>query len=114
MRKVACIDFDGTIAKFSYTHIGEPKEGVKEALQKIKDMGYEIHILSCRTSIDLNKYPIDRQQQVRDMAKYLDDHEIPYDKILDENKPVAHWYIDDRAIGFRDNWDKIIEEIEND
>ena len=53
--KICCIDFDGTITDSAYPEMGTPKKGTKEALQKIKDLGYEIHILSCRTSMNLHK-----------------------------------------------------------
>jgi predicted phosphatase len=112
MEKVCCVDMDGTICEFAYPDFGEPQPGVKEALQKIKDMGYEIEILSCRTNHELKKYPIDRQEQVRMMEEYLNKHEIPYDRVLNKDKPLAIWYIDDRAIGFRDNWEDVVKEIE--
>ena len=94
--------------------MGEPKKGVKEALQKLKVLGYEIHIASCRTNHELKKYPIDRQEQVRAMEAYLEKHEIPYDVVLNNDKALGIWYIDDRAIGFRNNWDEVVKEIEND
>lgn len=112
MYKVVVVDFDGTITRFAYPDMGEPQPRAKESLQKLKDMGWTIHILSCRTSVEVNKYPIDRQEQVRMMERYLDEHEIPYDEVLNKDKPVAAWYIDDRAIAFRDDWDKVVEEIE--
>jgi hypothetical protein len=92
--------------------MGKPKEGVKEALTRFRDLGYRIHILSCRTNLEIKKYPIDRQEQVRKMEAYLDEHEIPYDEVLNKDKPLALWYIDDRAIGFRDNWEDVVKEIE--
>lgn len=113
MDKVVLVDFDGTICDFAYPEMGYPKRGVREALQKIKDMGYKIHILSCRTNTELHKYPSDRIQQVRMMEAYLKEHEIPYDKVLNKDKPLAHFYIDDRAIGFRDDWERVIEEMKN-
>lgn len=113
MSKIVVCDFDGTICEFAYPQMGKPKEGVREALRAIKDMGYEIHILSCRTDSDLHKYPIDRQEQVRLMKEYLEAHEIPYDEVLDQDKPIAAWYIDDRGIGFRNNWEEVVEEIRN-
>ena len=113
MNKVAIIDFDGTITHFSYPEMGDPQPGVKEALQKIKDMGYEIHIASCRTNHELKKYPIDRTMQVRAMEEYLNEHEIPYDVVLNNDKALGVWYIDDRGIGFRGDWSKVVEEIEN-
>jgi len=114
MEKVIVIDFDGTICDFKYPKMGEPKKGVREALFKLKELGYTIQILSCRTSPDLKKHPIERLEQVRDMERYLKENNIPYDEVLNKDKPLAVWYIDDRAIGFRDNWDEVIGEISKD
>ncbi len=113
MSKVIVVDFDQTINSSRYGQLGKPTKGVKEAFQKFKDMGFEIHILSCRTSPDVHRHPIDRQEEVREMIGYLDLYEIPYDVVLNKDKPVAHWYIDDRAIGFRGDWEVVIKEIEN-
>ena len=98
MSKICLIDFDETINSSQYPDLGEPTPGVKESLQEMKDMGYEIHILSCRTNPDVTRYIIDRQEQIRIMEKYLNEYKIPYDMVLNEYKPVATFYIDDRAI----------------
>lgn len=111
--KVIVVDFDKTINSKPYPHIGEPTPGVKEAFQKMKDMGYEIQILSCRTNPEVTKYQIDRQEQCRVMERYLKEYGIPYDVVLSEYKPVAHYYIDDRAIEFNGNWSDVIEKINN-
>lgn len=111
MGKICCIDFDGTCCDMKYPEIGDPKPGVKEALTKIREMGFEIHIFSCRTNPEVTKYLIDRIQQVRLMEEFLDKYEIPYDKVLNENKPLARVYIDDRAIGYRGDWEKVIKEM---
>ena len=110
MSKIANIDLDNTIAEWAWPDIGEPKKGVKEALKKLKDMGYYIRIYSCRTSEEVFKYPIDRQEQVRKMGNFLDEHKIPYDEVLNVNKPIGI-FIDDSAFRFEDNWEKIVEEI---
>jgi len=108
------IDFDGTIAEWGdYPGMGPPTRGAKEALQKIKDKGFTILILSARTSDEMSKYPIDKETQRRIMKEYLDKHEIPYDEVLKSDKPPATFYIDDRGIGFRGDWDKVLEEMEN-
>lgn len=115
MSKICIVDFDDTVCNPSdnpWPSIGPPKKGVQEALQKIKNMGYEVHILSCRTSPEVFKHSIDRQEQVKEMEAYLKEHNISYDKVLNKDKPVAHVYIDDRGIGFRDNWEDVIEEVE--
>jgi len=115
MKKVAVVDFDDTICNPAkpWPAVGTPKKGARAALQKIRDMGFEIHILSCRTDSSVYKYPIDRQEQVRKMEAYLDENEIPYDVVLNKDKPVAHVYIDDRGIGFRDDWEDVVKELEN-
>ena len=98
MRTVA-VDFDYTLVKRD-TLI----PGAKEAMQKLRDMGYNIIIHSCNN---------------RDwIARVLNTNNIPYDYIwdssLDRGKPIADWYIDDRAIGFRGDWDAVVKEIEGD
>lgn len=112
MNEVVTIDFDGTINSSQYPYMGEPTSGVKEALQKIQDMGYEIHILSCRTNPDVTRYPIDREEQVRNIRKYLNKYEIPYDVVLNEYKPVARFYIDDRAIEFNGDWQEVLRKVQ--
>ena len=94
--------------------MGSPQNGIKESLQKLRDMGYEIHIVSCRTSQEVIKYSIDRQEQVRLMKEYLSKYKIkiPYDRILNNDKALGNLYIDDRGVGFRGNGEKIIKEIE--
>jgi hypothetical protein len=109
--KILNVDFDGTIVNFEYPAMGDIKNGAKEALQKMSLDGYYIRIFSCRTSEEVHKYPIDRQEQKRKIEQYLDEKEIPYDEVLNINKPLGI-FIDDSAIGFRDDWDKVLKELE--
>ena len=111
MEKIINCDFDGTICDFEYPAMGELKKGVIEALQKFKDDGFDIRIFSCRTSEEVVKYPIDRQGQKRKMEQYLDDKKVSYDEVLNINKPVGI-FIDDNAVGFRNNWEEISEEVD--
>ena len=60
MDDIVAVDLDGTICKWSgFPDIGEPEPEVKKYLQEIKELGFEIHIYTCRTSRELFKYPID-------------------------------------------------------
>ncbi|MCD6435616.1 MAG: hypothetical protein J7L15_04445 [Clostridiales bacterium] len=110
MDKIINVDLDGTICDFEYPSMGKLKKGVIEALQKLKDDGFYIRIFSCRTSEEVLKYPIDRQEQKRKMEQYLDENEVPYDEVLNINKPIGI-FIDDKAIGFRDNWAEVVKEV---
>lgn len=112
MSKIVNIDMDNTICEWNFPDMGKPKKGVKEALQRIKDMGYYIRIFSCRTSLEVFSAPISRSEQVRKMESYLEKYEIPFDEVLNINKPLGI-IIDDSAIGFRDNWEEVVNELEN-
>ena len=113
MKPVVICDFDGTLCDHMYPDIGPLKPNVKESLQEIKDLGFDIHICSCRTNLEVSVTIFDRLEQLEKMKKFLDNNEIPYDKILNNDKPVAFAYIDDRGIGFRDNWKETIKELKN-
>lgn len=92
------VDFDHTIVD-----IDKPLPGAKEALEKLKDMGYAIMIHSCN-----NKGWI---------QKVLRDNDIPYDYIWDasedKGKPVCVAYIDDRGVGFNGDWNDAVKQVED-
>jgi len=112
MKKIIIIDFDGTLCDHRYPEVGRIKKGAKEALRQLKDMGYYIKIHSCRTSKLLNDDPKFITKHCKIMSSFLQDNEIPYDEIIMEtDKPVAYFYIDDRAIGFRNDWKEVVEEV---
>lgn len=113
IQPVAAVDFDGTICDFAYPGIGQPKAGVKEALRMFRELGYKVVIYTCRTSnfhadIFGGGPPMERDR-VKEMIAYLAEHEIPYDEVDDgsRGKPMAAFYVDDKAIRFEDNWQKI-------
>lgn len=110
--KLFCIDFDGTIAYDAWPGVGELIPGAKETMLKIKELGGEIAIWTCRTD--------EHAQNAKD---FLDKNGIPYDYF---NKPFAEHvniyggdnsrkifsdvYIDDRCIlweGGPVNWEKV-------
>ena len=113
MKKVVICDFDNTINSSHYPDLGEPTKGVKEAFEKMRSMGYKIHILSCRTNPEVTDHMFDRQEQCRIMIRYLKEHDIPYDAVSNEYKPVATFYIDDRAVEFRGDWNDVLGKIDN-
>lgn len=111
---IIAVDFDGTLAQWdkgNFPAIGEPTEGAKEAMEALKEMGATILIHSCRTATEISKYPIDKRMQQQAIAEWMKKHGIPYDEILIVEKPIAHYYIDDSAIRFEDNWKQIVKRI---
>lgn len=98
-----CVDFDHTIAQGAkFPAIGEPIAGAKEALAKLKELGYTVIIYSCRGS---------SQEGIDGVRDWMDSHEMPYDSIFEGEKPFAKFYIDDRAIRFED-WGSALKQVE--
>lgn len=120
MQPTVAVDFDGTLCEWKFPEIGEAKEGAAQALQRMRDAGYSILIWSCRTSHwhydifggDPEQPTLDRQR-VREMREWLELHHIPFDEIDDgsRGKPLADFYIDDKAVRFENNWSEIGERI---
>ena len=108
--KTIIIDFDGTLCKFAFPDVGPPEPGIKEALTKLKELGYRVCIHSVRTAT----YWGDRKRKhhIQVIEKFMKENELPYDEILvDKNmdKPIAEVYVDDRAIRYEGNWLEIIK-----
>ena len=98
-RRPICIDFDGVIHTYRKgfqdgTIYDKPNPGTRAALTKLKKK-YYIYVFSYRTGHEAGK---------RAVEKYLKKYKIPYDKVS-STKPPAAFYIDDRAIRFK-NWEQ--------
>ena len=115
-KKRIIIDFDGTICGFKFPDCGPPEPGVKEALQEIRDMGYEIVIHSCRTSsirLDNPDLP-DSLSEFFTIQNFMVLHNLPFDVILtnkNHDKPSATFYIDDCGVSYRGSWPDVVNEI---
>lgn len=86
-----------------------------------RGLGYRIIIHSCRTChwhYDIfggdPKQPTLLRPTVIAMISWLNKWNIPYDEIDDgtRGKPLANYYIDDKAIRFEDNWPEIQHRID--
>ena len=100
-KKTIAIDFDGVIHKYSQGFKGldnaydEPMEGTTEALTKLKELGYDLKIMSSRPApvIEawLEKYGLGQ------FISEVSNHKFP-----------ATVYVDDRGFKF-ESWDQVDE-----
>ena len=96
------VDFDETIASNSghpnYTP-GEPLEGAVQSLLKLDQNGYKITIFTARPWVDYFN-----------IEKWCEFYGIPVRRIIC-GKPLFKCMIDDKAIGFRGDWNSVLEEV---
>lgn len=100
-------DFDGVIHSYKSKWTADdvipdpPVEGIKEAIEEIRDAGYRVIILSTRCSCASGRAAIE---------EWLKKYEIVVDDIVKE-KPVAKVYIDDRGLRFDGRPETLLEQI---
>jgi hypothetical protein len=98
------VDLDGVISTEERVFdrpLARQIPGAREALRKLKAEGHTIVIYTARGWAEYNV-----------TRHWLDQNEIPYDA-LHMGKPIAHVWIDDRAVRFK-NWEQTLEELRTD
>jgi len=106
------VDFDKVLFTHEswqgHYHVGEPISGAKETLLALQEMGFKIMIWTTRAQVDI-------------IADACSKNGIPYDYInqnpnqppeINPSKPVADYYIDDRAVTFT-TWSEVLDEIKH-
>jgi len=113
----ALIDLDKTIHKYSKdyqdgTIYDDPFDGAKEAIDWLKDQGYEIVIFTTRASPgNAAELGGDEKEQIAKVEDWLKHHNIYFDRITSD-KLNADFYIDDKAIPIHNgNWDAVLKVI---
>lgn len=104
-RQTLVFDFDGVIHRYSKGWqsgkiYDPPTDGIKNLLDILKPL-YKIVIISTRC--------IDPSMK-KEMISWLKKYNIPYDEISAEKVPALA-YIDDRAINFDGDCDKLFRRI---
>jgi len=104
------VDFDVPVHKYSKGYFDSqiydvPTEGSKEALQFLKNEGFEVIVFTTRVSQE--EHPETYKVNEEAIRSWLDEHGIPFDRITSE-KLLALAYIDDKSIRFAD-WKSALE-----
>ncbi len=114
-KRVLAVDLDGTILSnkkpfMGIRDFGKPEKKVRECLMFLQKHGFEILIHTTRVSPRLqDKAPAVLRMNVTDA---LDLNGIPFDAVwLGSGKPLAEFYIDDRAVLYAGNWEETMKEL---
>ena len=106
IQPTVAIDFDGVLHSFEGGFVapniiqGTLKEGAKEFVDNLVQDGFRIVIHSCRANTFTGAVAI---------GEWLQHHSIHYDNIIE--KPLAHYYIDDRAVEFGNSFGALRERM---
>lgn len=108
------VDLDGVILQYDEwkgpLHYGEPVPGVTDGLETLRCMGFKIVVYTTRANpLAAGNQGFTAVEQINLVAGYLKAWRIPFDYIS-LFKPLANYYIDDRAIRFKD-WKQAIKDI---
>ncbi len=109
-----CFDLDGTICenKFADETYDElkPIDGAVETLNKLKNDGHYIIILTAR-NMETHNNNVGKiiANQAPTVINWLEKYKIPYDE-LHFGKPVADFYVDDKGYKL-DDWHKFNKDL---
>lgn len=108
--KVILIDFDSTLYTWGtsiFDSSKHPTQGAVVFMQALKAAGYTIGIFTSRLSKKwLNAIGQTEAQHIAFITSVCVRDGIPFDFITSDKVP-AEYYIDDKAIRFENNWEKI-------
>lgn len=106
-QKTVAIDVDGVLASYDgwrgLDHYGEPIAGAVAFTQRLREAGWKIIIHTCRMNRIGQPIPT-LGQLIKPLRAFLKQHGFAYDEIWHrEGKPIAHAYVDDRAVSAEHN-----------
>ena len=111
-RKIACIDFDGTIVHHRFPDIGEPLPGAFDVMKELKEAGWVLVLNTCRED--------EKRPYLSEAIAYCKENGVVFDGVnstpLDfefrpehspRRKAYGNVYIDDRNLGGFPGWDVV-------
>jgi len=116
---IIAVDLDGTILDFSWEkwvkygvkYLGKPKAFAIPVLKFLQSFGYKIVVHTARINSTYQDTYTDLCKRQTQLESVLKKYGVPFDEIWTGNgKPIADFYIDDKAIKFI-NWQQILKEI---
>lgn len=107
-----CVDLDGVLAKYEgwkgHGVIGDPILGSTEFLLALKKRGYRVIVFTARGTGEVWDW-----LHTWALADLVDEVNVNSSVISNNmGKPVANFYVDDRAIRFRGSYLDVLEEID--
>lgn len=113
------LDLDGTIMEDGhYPKLGPPRQGAREAVWRLKQLGLKIMIFTARTQpLNIEGKYTNVNKAVQAILDWGVEYDIPIDYVFPLPKPTfVVAFFDDRAIrvdeGF-EGWDAAIREFEH-
>tara|TARA_B100000902_G_C27284093_1_gene903446 strand:- start:749 stop:1732 length:984 start_codon:yes stop_codon:yes gene_type:complete len=112
--KNIAIDFDGVIHTFDKgwydgTCYGEPIRG---SLEAIKELSQKWNIIIFTAKVRADRPLVNGKTGMELVKEWLEKHDVlQYIDEITSEKPRAEYYIDDKGITFRDNWNAILKEV---
>lgn len=104
-------DFDGVIHQYktkpptwdSSIILDGPVEGIREAIDEIRELGYKVTIVSARADTEAGRAAIER---------FCNKYDIRVDEITNR-KPPAKVYIDDRGMCFDGHPETLAQKVKD-
>lgn len=115
-KRIAVIDFDGTICEHRFPLIGNPMPGAFEVMKELKEAGWVLILWTCREN---DGYKIEKQF-LKDAVEFCKENGVEFDGINEtplefefreedglRRKVYGDFYIDDRNLGGFPGWDVV-------
>jgi hypothetical protein len=105
------VDYAAPILPSGQPALSPPMEGVQAALNILHDLGYTMLVHTARFADALGA--MDRAAARDEIAEHLQAHGMGdmFDDIVVGPKPIADYYIDDKAVKFEGDWTDVLRQI---